>query len=115
MTRRHLSLVQRKAVLNAYKERAEKLIKDISKELNPAIIAELGLHKTDKVAVVIEGKAIEISQFDRETPKYKDICDECLGEKLIDQLLKQKGPHGEPLYKSTSTVIKSKLLGSVNI
>jgi len=111
---RHIDLINRKSVLMALQSRAKSLLDIINAELNPVIDLELKAAKNNKVVVVVQAKAIEVSKFGRDNPKYKEICEEALGRDVVDKMLAET-IKGVPVYKTESTTYKAKVLGPSNI
>lgn len=115
LKKRELDLIHRRKVLKAYAETARRLIDQIDRKLNPKIDAELKAVGADKATVVVSAKAVEVSRFERQVPRYKDIADECLGAKILDKMLAATDKQGNPLYKSVTTTRRATVLGPATI
>lgn len=115
LTKRQLDLIKRKKVLKSYADTAMRLIKQINDKLDPKIEEELKALGADKATVVVSGQAVEVQQFDRQSPRYKEIVDECLGAKILEKMLAATDTKGNPLYKTTSTTRRATVLGPATI
>ena len=119
--RYELALIRRKLILRAGIDRLTKLEKRVSLRLNPAIDAELQAQKalgqpgapagSGKATVAVGQTVVEVQQFDRLTPKYKDLLGEFADETMVDELLKTVDADGDLVFLSLSKTWKAKLLG----